>query len=703
MKRKIALFSWLIILGAKPLLAQDNNNIDWWKAPHRFLQFNLQVKDAPLIDAEELILYAKDTLRAEGIMLQTAGIYAWYPTKVPYHNKNPYMEGRDVFGELNSAAKKHGLKVLARTDWSKTTEDTYADFPEWFVLDSEGSPSYNTLKRPGLFDKLIDTDGAGPYRNEAVAIPAMQEIIKKYAPDAFFFSFASHKLSYGPYSRTLFRKWYDKSITQASKKELSEFRIKSYYKTWKNWYAGIKVANPNTVLVGRLKLEQRETIEFMSQYCDVNSTQPRDDYKDGWSMQDPRWKAAVETNFARAAHNNGERPLILTNTAPGLKWRHAALPKGEFDFWTAQIISNGGNWLPSTTGFPKVMEDKITLELVRDFNSQIEKIQPYLSANIKQAKVGVLNGVMNFKEAEDELYGFFETLINAQVQFDVLSEYNVKKDKLEGYDLLILPNQKKISNAVYEIISAFTKKGGRTLSSFETGLEDESGKKREKVFFDQSLNIEKRYQTVPNPVGAYYRIEDTSHPLFKDFGNTKLIPYGEEAIKIESDAQPLMTLVPNFSPKNKWGVPPERASLRKQSSLFQLGFVNANHIYFPGRVGQFAWQHRLPISSQLLRNAIIHLAPNSAPVTTINHEKVMVNIFKKGRGYLIFLVNNEGERPMPKATVLKNLELRWNTSKNIQSMKSILYDNDISFEKKNNSSVYFTLDKLKTWDVLYAE
>ncbi len=699
---KFYLIAMLSLFCFDQSIAQDKDNIQWWKEPHIFLQFNLQVKDAPYIDAEEIILYAKDTLQAEAIMLQTAGIYAWYPTEIPFHQKNPYMGDRDIFGALNAAAKKHGIKVLARTDWSKTTEDTYGHHPEWFVLDAEGKPHINTLERPNEFDRLILTDGNGPYRNEAVAMPAMQEIIKKYQPDAFFFSFAKYNPSFGPYSQQKFKKLFGKDLKDASLKEKKEFARISYYDTWKNWYKAIKESTPNTVLVGRSRLDQRETIEFMSQYCDVISTQPRDDYKDGWTMQDPRWKAAIETNYARAAHQNGERPLMLTNTAPGLKWRHTALPKGEFDFWTAQLIANGGNWLPSTTGFPAVMEDKTTLELVRDFNLQIKKIKPYLRNNLKEARVAVLNGYRNFKQAEDELNGFYETLINAQVQFDVLTEYNIIKDQLKDYDLMILPNQRVLSNEAVRVISAFAKAGGKTLATFETGLYDENGNVRPKAFFDDALGIKQRFQVVPNPVGAYYRIEDVAHPLFKNFGNTRLVPYGQEAIKTEGSAMPLMTLVPNFAPADKWGNPPERASFKKESTEFQLVYANNDHIYFPGRVGQFAWDHRLPISTLLLENAIKHLAPDCTPVTTINDEKVIVNIFKRGKGYLIFLVNNEGERPLPKAIVLRDVKLKWLTDKSIKSMQSVLWDKNISFEDKGKT-IEFTIDELSTWDVIYAE
>ena len=699
-KRILQLVLPILLCVSANLMAQTN--VDWWKQPHRFLQFNLQVKDAAEIDPEEIIRYAKEELRAEAIMLNAGGIYAWYPSEVPFHQKNPHMGDRDIFGDFVKAADKYDLKILARVDFSKTTEKTYAAHPEWFVLDKDGLPNINTLERPGDWDKLILTDGNGPYRNEAVAMPVLREIITKYDVDAFFFSFASYTLSHGPYSQNKYNELYGTDIPKDTKKRAPDWRQISYYNTWKNWHKVIKETNSDVAIIGRTRMDQRETIEFMSKYSDVISTQPRDAYQDGWGNQDPRWKAAIETNFARSAMNNGERPLILTNTAPGLAWRHTSLPKAEFDFWMAQIIANGGNWLPSTTGFPAVMEDMRTLENVGAFNREIEKVQPYLTNNIKKAKVAILNSSRNFKQLEEELNGFFETLINHQIQFDVIAEYNLLKDGLKGYDLLILADQKVLTNTELEAIESFIKKGGKTLTTFETGLYDENGKSRERAFFDEPLGIKGRFQKVHKVAGSYMRIEDQSSPLLKNIGNTKILPYGGELINTSGIKPYAMTLVPPFAPVGKWGNPPERASFRKSSTEVPLVHANNNHIHFTSEIGKFVWDHRLPDHQKLLANAVFHLVPDAAPIKTMNYKSVMVNIFKRDKGYMIFLVNNSGERPMNEPVILKDLLIEWKAEGRIKSVKSVLNDQTIEFSEEKNR-IQLVIPQLKTWEVIYAE
>ena len=675
---------------------------DWWKEPHRFVQFNLQVKDAPYINAEEIILYARDQMRAEGIMLNAGGIYAWYPTSVPYHQINPYMGNRDIFGEFAAAAKKHGLKILARVDFSKTTEKTFADHPEWFALKSDGTPNITGEPRFGDWDMLYWTCGNSPYRNEAVAMPVLKEIITRYDVDAFFFSFAKFYPSWSPYSKSKYRQLYGGELPEIRREANPEWETVCYYDTWKNWYKTIKDADPEVAVIGRLRMDQREKVSFMAEYATVNSTQPRNAYHEGWGHQDPRWKASIETNFARANLKNGERPLILVNTAPGLPWRHTSLPKPEFDFWMAQVVANGGNLLPSTTGFPAVMEDLRTLEYVGAFNRKIEKIQPYLKGNIKQAKVAVLNTRTNYKIAEKALNGFFEALTNHQIQFDVIAEFNLTDDGLKNYDLVILADQRKLDDNQLETIRNFIERGGKIISTFKTGMYDGKGNLRSTVFLGKERGLKAFHNIVRDQNASYLRLEKTNHPLFNDLGSTKIIPGGGDLVRFEGTSDPILTLVPPFAPKGWEGNPPERASFRKTSSAFSIVAINEKSIYFSNQIGKLTWEHRLPDHQQLIANAVLHLSPDASPFRTINYGGVMINIYRKDKGYLVFLTNNTGERPMKETTVLKNLAIEWNLSNKITKIHAILAGSNLDFIQKKGK-VSFSLPELHSWEVIHVE
>lgn len=62
----------------------------WWERPIRVIQPNLQVADTNLINPERLAEQMVQ-LGANAIVFNVGGIYAWYDTKVPYHNKNTFL------------------------------------------------------------------------------------------------------------------------------------------------------------------------------------------------------------------------------------------------------------------------------------------------------------------------------------------------------------------------------------------------------------------------------------------------------------------------------------------------------------------------------------------------------------------------------------------------------------------------------------
>ena len=110
---------------------------DWWVSrPWRLIQTNLREIDMRDMDAER---FTKDLLnfKANVVMLSTSGIVANYPTKLPYHFQNPYLEG-DSLQELVKACHAAGIRVIARMDFSKVRRVIYEKNPEWAFVSNKG-------------------------------------------------------------------------------------------------------------------------------------------------------------------------------------------------------------------------------------------------------------------------------------------------------------------------------------------------------------------------------------------------------------------------------------------------------------------------------------------------------------------------------------------------------------------------------------
>ena len=75
------------------------------------------------------------------MLVSVTGILAFYQTKVPFHRKGKYLGDRDFFGDCCAAAKKRGMRVIARMSPDLNWEDAVQAHPEWFMRDAQGNPS----------------------------------------------------------------------------------------------------------------------------------------------------------------------------------------------------------------------------------------------------------------------------------------------------------------------------------------------------------------------------------------------------------------------------------------------------------------------------------------------------------------------------------------------------------------------------------
>ena len=68
------------------------------------------------------------------MLVSVTGILAFYQTKVPFHRKGKYLGTRDFFGECCAAAKKRGIRVIARMSPDLNWEDALQAHPDINLL-----------------------------------------------------------------------------------------------------------------------------------------------------------------------------------------------------------------------------------------------------------------------------------------------------------------------------------------------------------------------------------------------------------------------------------------------------------------------------------------------------------------------------------------------------------------------------------------
>jgi hypothetical protein len=85
---------------------------------------------------------------------------AFYPSKVQFHRHGKFLNGRDFFGECVAAARKRGMRVVARMSPDLNWGDALDVHPEWAMRDANGSvllsPEDSRLFRTCMFTSYMD-------------------------------------------------------------------------------------------------------------------------------------------------------------------------------------------------------------------------------------------------------------------------------------------------------------------------------------------------------------------------------------------------------------------------------------------------------------------------------------------------------------------------------------------------------------------
>lgn len=153
----------------------------WWERPLRIIQLNLTVPDASANGTE--MARRTHEYGANALLINAGGIYAFYPTDVPFHRRAPGLAG-DPLGDAIGYCHEHGLRVVVRYDLIGLHRDAYEAHPEWFYRAPDGRPMIDK----GLY---MTCPNGGWWQERFFAL--WDELTARYAVDGLFFNAWGHK------------------------------------------------------------------------------------------------------------------------------------------------------------------------------------------------------------------------------------------------------------------------------------------------------------------------------------------------------------------------------------------------------------------------------------------------------------------------------------------------------------------------------
>ena len=676
---------------------------NWWQKPLRIVQVNLQVADSSLLDPDEVMRQLKEELRANCVVFNAAGIYAWYPTRVPFHFVNPFMGGRDLLGGAVEAAHKYGLKFIARVDFSKADDSIYQQHPEWFAKDPQGQPRAMGEPRYGPWSLLYATCSNGPYCAEAVAFPALEEMLTTYDVDGLFYNGASYRECHCGTCQRKYRELYDQELPPDPERFDPGWAARCFLDNMQGIYGVCKAKRPDVPWLGGFGMQVRRgrtrDLSLLAQYADVPSTETRDHFFEGYLEKNPTWWPGVTSRLGCTLFE-GVPPIIIVHACTGMPWRHTTLPDHEYRMWLSQVPANGGNIWHTLTGIPNTQYDQRILDEVAAFNRILEKNESVFADTQIVAPVAIVfSGPSRRLTGNDELFGFIEALVNHQIPFTFLPAENLTADRLANLDVVVLPNVCSLSDEAVAALRAFVEGGGGIVASYETSLFDEQGKRRDTLALSDVLGVQFAGHYLRDQACSYMRVEEPDHPLLAGIQRTQFIANELNLLQVTSEQEVPLTLVPPFGVTAAAGAPPERASIPTKRTEIPLAVCGGRSVYFAGEIGRLVWKYRLPDHEDLIANAVRAVAPRPLPVQVEGPHSLQVSLYQQGNGYVLHLVNATGDRPLQDTIPIHNVRVTLRAGGGEMCARALIAEAELACSKAGDV-VAFTVPVIETWEIV---
>jgi hypothetical protein len=688
----------LLLTSCKSNVKSDLDRIDpgrydstWFNhTPLRFVQTNLSEIDATM----DVDVYVKSLvdISASFVIFNVGGITANYPTKLPFHYRNPYLKG-DLTGEVVKKLHENGIKVIGRFDFSKVDESIAGKKPEWLYVGTDG-------KNVNYYGK-VHTCVNGGYQQE-YGFGILKEAINAYPLDAIFFNMGGYQTS--DYSQvdhgicqceSCKRRFRDSTgfsvpvkpdINDPVYRRYRDFQRSTSEDLFKRIKDFTKDLNPNLVLV-------HEVGELIRSESGTSFTSGRD-----WNYHATENVKRVQGSYKDKTPNDSYNYLM------GMDLRHTATSTNIGKIYMAEQMMNGASPGIYFMGRVENQYDRVFLPTLKELFT-FHRTNEKLFTNVQSlGKIGLIMG------STQEYRGIMKLLIEEHIMFDLIRQSSlgsaVAPHNLEYYDAIILANVSDMDDKSISLIDNYVKNGGKLLATGFPGINDGIGNPLNVIRL-QSLGVLPDYEMFPRTQSTYLKVSDNDRAAlgqneFKDF---TLIMMNSDFLKckISGSAESYLKLLPH----TRQG-PPERVFFSDSDvtdfpGIVANSFGKGKAVLIPWQIGsQYSWKgnnaHRALFiaSMQNLLKVENPLVTNASPLIEMTH------IGNRNRAFeWVGMINHSGQlgdvfrEPVP----IHNTNIRFRPVKPVKEIKLMRSGEGLKFTQ-NEGWVECIVPKIDDFEMM---
>lgn len=609
----------------------------WWmQEPIRWVQTNLRETDAGL-NAARLVNQLAD-MRANVLLQGMGGIAAYYPTAVPFHYPSAYLPpGRDMFGDVLTAAHARKIRVVGRFDFSKTRKAVFDAHPEWFFRQANGQPViYN-----GLYSTCIN---GGYYRNQAMQILA--EALDRYAVDGLFFNaFGNQARDYSGHPVGLchcdscqrkFREEFHKEVPDKPDDDYRKFMFNS--------------SREVAAAIGDLIHQKRPQAGYFN-YIQESTDGIMSESNTAVARPLPLWPYSASDNVNRARNSQpGKMAVNLNMQFVDYWWRFATVPREEIVLRSWQNVAQGGAATFEVNGTLD-QQDRQAVEAVKPVFRWLASNEQYYAGQNNAARVLLLGQPANTGRTYNvEPYrGMFRLLSEEHVPFAVSD--NMDWLGTREYDLVIA------TDWVPAALKGYIESGGNVIVAGASKPE-----------FEVATVVR-----TESDLKGYIRVRD--HAALPSLKDTDLLMLDGPFTELKSQGPASLTLIP----PSMIG-PPEFVHVDMKDTdtpaivSRQLG--KGTVTWIPWNLGGLYYRLSLPAHAGLFRDVLDRLYPRRQ-VRTDAHPLVEMALMRQNGRTLLHLINLSGHSqtgyyaPVPMSDIHIQVNGAFNTAKTLRQPASL--------------------------------
>lgn len=673
----------------------ERKNDMWWEHPLRIIQTNMQVKDTGLIEPRRLARQLVH-LGANALVFNVGGIYAWYRSEIPFHTRNEHLPpDRDLLEEIIEACHAEGLRFIARFDFSKAEDRVYLHNPHWFVRNSAGEPQVLGARRPGSWSLLMSTCINGAYRDEAVALPVLEEALARYAIDGVFFNAPQYIPCYCEGCKRKYSQVYGEALPADAKLFRSDWASLCMRDNYARLRGQVKRHNEHIPVLVYYDL-YKDNLFDRAATADILITEPHDSLSHGHQNIPEFWKPALSIKLGRSLPGYPQ-PLGIIHSCPGLVWRHTGLPVAEYRFWLCQVPAHGGSIWHSLTGIPDTIRDQRILDTVKEHNDMVKRVEAHMEGAAPDNRVALM------WDASSSAEGWGDGFIQRQISFDVLLREQAEDGMMDQYDVIVIPEAFEYTPGFLARLTQFAAAGGGIVME---GVGASEGEVQQKLL-GISGDI---YRSEPLSA-SYLRFEGERNPLQKGMEQTEWIAFQGQVAYCHAlpGTEVLATLVPPFSPPDGVGAPPERASIPVEQTTIPLAMLHRNGhgrvIYLPFSLSRLVHNYKLDDHYRLISNVIDLLLGDRKQLEVTHVQGLQVTLFRNQGKQIIHFVNGTGRRPLTGNVRLHDIRVAVNRHGQWPATRvaAVVSRQELDFNHRDDGWLEFTLPTFNIWEAILIE